>query len=337
MPNWFKVGLYSTVIVVAGIGNGGLLFLVHNYKELHSESNILIGGLAAVDLLLCITAPLNLIDDYIENYALCVTSTGFVLLQILTSCLLLVAIAVERYIGILHPLHYYNWVTRLRVKAVIAVIIVYAILVAFVPLLAGWNGIRYRTHANLTWVGPQGCHMLSTLTASYFGLLTIGHLYPSMILMIIIYLQIFHEVYKQTRKIQAQTSIPQRDGSNATWRRTSGLGRERRGTLVLAMLVIYFIISWLPMSVIYHMAFDWFRIEVLTNFVISPELHNASIALALSNSAVNPYIYGFSHRDARRVLKKHFKKCCCCFEAKNPRRQSMAIYSGSRTGCIPAT
>ena len=304
MANWVKIVLYTCLAISTGIGNGGLLFLLIKNPVLHRKSNFFIGGLAATDILLCVSAPLSIAQDYIrDNPTFCIITSGITLLQVLTSCLFLVAIAVERYIAIVHPLHYYNWVMGKRIKWSIAVLCIYAFIICFVPTLSGWNAFKYRADHNLTWKGPNGCHMLRTLTGSFLGFIKFGHIYPSMVVMVVIYSRIFYEIYQQNIKMQAQIGV-------------SGHGhhrllRERRGVITLVILVNYFILSWLPITIVYLHIFQWFSVEAVTDFNVPLEVNYPLLVLALSNSAVNPFIYGFSNPEVRKALRAQLSGCCC--------------------------
>ena len=315
--------LYFFVIMAASVGNGGLLFLLVRYKELQNKSNILIGGLAVVDLLLIVTVPLNVFDDFFsDSHTICIFSSGFTFIQMLATSLLLAAIALERYIAILYPLHYHLWVTTVRVKILIGVIVTYSAVMALVPQLAGWNGYRYRADRNLTWTGANGCHMVRTVTAGFLGFIHIGHFYPSMIVMAVMYARIFYEGHKQNRQIQAQrsSSLP------GDYRRPSSLLKERRGVIVLALLVLCYAVCWIPLTILHLDAFDWFKRKILTEFRSPPILHYPLTALALSNSIINPCLYGFCNRDVRRTLRRHFMQYSCCY-SKTPTQQPNIMFT----------
>ena len=321
MVDWVKIVFYVTVMVLIALGNSGLLFLLTRSPELQTKSNHLIGALAADDLFLCFVIPLDLVDDYTPNNPfLCLLSSGFLVLQVSTSSLLLVTIAIERYIAIFQPLHYNSWVTIRRIKIAIVIIVVYTVVISFVPAFAGWNAFQYRADHNLNWTGLEGCHLMSSVRASYLGFIVLGHVYPSMLLMVVLYSKILYTVYKQNKvfKVQTQSQHPQLANTNPqiTRRRRSRFLREQRGVIVMVVLVVYFIISWLPMTTTYLITFQWFRKEVMTRFLVPVATNNVVVMMAFSNSAVNPYLYGFSHKDVRRAAKKHYGKYCCLCKAK---------------------
>ena len=71
---------------------------------------------------------------------------------------------------------------------------------------------------------------------------------------------------------------------------------------ILAVIVGYFIFSWLGMLIWYGALFKGFTLDRVPNQEDPPLpywFYNVSISLAFSNSALNPLIYGLGHRSVR--------------------------------------
>ncbi|CAK8692619.1 melatonin receptor type 1A-like [Clavelina lepadiformis] len=96
--------------------------------------------------------------------------------------------------------------------------------------------------------------------------------------------------------------------SHKTARSRRAEERERHLVLTLAVVVIFFVLFWMP-----------YALMTLFTTHASTLAKRACGWLALSNSAINSIIYGVFNRNFRRGYVKLFRKmcsliCCCCSE-----------------------
>ncbi|XP_072022764.1 G-protein coupled receptor 54-like [Amphiura filiformis] len=87
--------------------------------------------------------------------------------------------------------------------------------------------------------------------------------------------------------------------------------RYKRSTVRVIIVVIFFIVMWLPIHVVHMwMAFDP---DVTAQTSLYIELHTAANVFMFLNSSVNPYLYAFggSSNPFRKHLKDIVQSSCC--------------------------
>uniref|UniRef100_A0A672SU01 Pyroglutamylated RFamide peptide receptor 4 n=1 Tax=Sinocyclocheilus grahami TaxID=75366 RepID=A0A672SU01_SINGR len=105
--------LYVLIFALAVVGNGAVLVLLCRRKALQSPSTFFICSLALSDLLISIVCvPATLLQHFFTNWLagdfLCKLIPFLQVTAIGTSMLTMTCIAVERFQGILYPLHVRN-------------------------------------------------------------------------------------------------------------------------------------------------------------------------------------------------------------------------------------
>lgn len=105
--------LYALIFGLAVVGNGAVLVLLSRKKALQSPSTFFICSLALSDLLIGIVCvPASLLQHFYNNWLagnfLCKLVPFLQVTAIATSILTMTCIAVERFQGILYPLHFRN-------------------------------------------------------------------------------------------------------------------------------------------------------------------------------------------------------------------------------------
>lgn len=121
-----------------------------------------------------------------------------------------------------------------------------------------------------------------------FGIiLSLFSFYLPSIIMITIYLKIFHVAKKQVNRIKNTTY--QRKKSGVTISKM-----ERKATKTLAVVLGVFLICWAPL-------FLWYEFEHLINSPVT--LLEPLNWLGLTNSMLNPFIYAFFYRWFRSAFR----------------------------------
>ncbi|XP_055928119.1 alpha-2 adrenergic receptor-like [Argiope bruennichi] len=118
------------------------------------------------------------------------------------------------------------------------------------------------------------------------------------------------EMYKASlkKKIRIKGRLPLRPHSHLAARalpsdaerqkRRLAKARERRATLILGLIMIAFILAWLPFFVLYVLE------ALCSSCHIEPTGFATAFWLGYCNSALNPIIYTIFNRDFRRAFKK---------------------------------
>uniref|UniRef100_A0A4W3JXX4 G-protein coupled receptors family 1 profile domain-containing protein n=1 Tax=Callorhinchus milii TaxID=7868 RepID=A0A4W3JXX4_CALMI len=103
--------LYAVLVVVACVGNSLLVLLISTTKKLHNTTNFLIGNLAASDLVMCLLCvPLTVSyaferRGWLFGVFMCHFVTLMQAASVFVSVLSLTAIAVDRYVVVIYPVH----------------------------------------------------------------------------------------------------------------------------------------------------------------------------------------------------------------------------------------
>lgn len=259
-------------------------------------------------------------------------------LQLLASCLILEAIAIERLIAVVCPLRHHTLSTTRNACVIILGCWGYAMVVGAMPL-AGWNVVgssldhidvsrisTLNASFNLSTVHSSSfgdCRFDTVVGASYVAFLYPGHIAPMCVVMLVVYVQVYlhsrgrrsrpcrqFNVYHNVRRLSVAVSSGTHHGNGTAaptvrLMRTTARARENwRALRILVVLVGYFLVSWLPVVFWYCTLFRGFRVESARNVdpVLPVWVYNISITLAYGNSAVNPFLYGFGNRSVRRCV-----------------------------------
>uniref|UniRef100_A0A667WWM7 Adenosine A1 receptor n=1 Tax=Myripristis murdjan TaxID=586833 RepID=A0A667WWM7_9TELE len=190
-----------------------------------------------------------------------------------------------------------------------------SIVVGLTPML-GWNNLqRLRDNGSLVTedllVTCQFENVISMEYMVYFNFF--GWVLPPLVLMLVIYAEIFYMIHKQlNKKVTASHTDPSRY-----------FGKELKLAKSLALVLFLFAVSWLPLHIL----------NCITLFCPTCEkpmyLIYIAILLTHGNSAVNPIVYAFrikKFRTAFRKIWEHYVLCHDPFEQKPVELESVNLY-----------
>ena len=295
---------YRVAAVIIGLvtvtGNGILATCIIRNKKLQTNTNCFILGLAINDLYVGLVIPVILFVKWElakMGELVCMSFTASPMIaSLIASMLLQDAIAVERFIAIMKPLRYPQLVTRGRVITCTMLMAGYSQLVAYLPLL-GWNNLALRPK-NYTW-DSANCINVFILRASYVAFMA-SHLVISMVGIAAIYSTIFYTARSQAKKVHPIKIQGSSEPSRV-------VPKANKGIIILAVMVAYFLLSWLLFLIVYFLEYDFFREEVVYKFRVPRAVDIIACSLGMANSAVNPYIYGFGNTTMRKAIATLFK------------------------------
>lgn len=141
-----EVGLKHVTLPITSLltvlGNGVLIGVTLRDRSLRTVTNLFVASLALSDLLMgCFVIPLLVLAEegaLGPSPAVCLVVFCLTISNLLVSCLLLMAIAVERFVAIQCPLRHHALSTTRNAGAAIGFCWVYSGVVGCLPL-AGWN------------------------------------------------------------------------------------------------------------------------------------------------------------------------------------------------------
>ncbi|XP_014829009.1 trace amine-associated receptor 1-like [Poecilia latipinna] len=278
-PSVICVMLYGFLMLLSTVTVCGNLLVVISivyFKQLHTPTNTLILSLAVADLLVGILVfPLSMafsLSSCTYNESLfCKVRDSFDILFSTCSIMHLCCISVDRYYAVCQPLTYRSKISRHVVAIMIAVSWGVSALVSIGVIIP-----RLKNEQCL-----ENC-FIDVLMANTIG--PILSFYFPVVIILCIYLKIFLVAQRQARSIQSIKS-----GATAS-------KMERKATKTLAIVLGVFLFCWSP----FFLCITF--LPFTSNPVPIPVIETLNW-LTLSNSMLNPFIYGFFYTWFRSAIK----------------------------------
>ncbi|AWP09591.1 putative adenosine receptor A1 [Scophthalmus maximus] len=295
------IGMEVVIAVASVIGNVMVVWAVKINRSLRDNTFCFIVSLALADIAvgalvipLAITISIGLQTHFYS--CLLVACTVLVLTQ--SSILALLAIAIDRYLRVKIPTRYKRVVTPRRAGLAVVICWTVAFIVGLTPML-GWNNLRRlqqsdSNSSNLI-ITCQFENVISMEYMVYFNFF--GWVLPPLLLMLVIYAEIFYVIHKQLNNKKFTTS---HTDPNKYYDKELNLAKS------LALVLFLFAISWLPLHII----------NCITLFC--PDCNKPIVLLYIAillthgNSAVNPIVYAFRIKKFRTAFRKIWHQYFCC-------------------------
>ncbi|XP_056155019.1 adenosine receptor A1b [Lampris incognitus] len=294
------IGMEVVIALSSVIGNVMVVWAVRINKSLRDTTFCFIVSLALADIAvgalvipLAITISIGLQTHFYS--CLLVACTVLVLTQ--SSILALLAIAIDRYLRVKIPTSYKRVVTPRRAGLAVVVCWTVAFVVGLTPML-GWNNLwRLKQNGSISSDLIITCQFENVISMDYMVYFNFfGWVLPPLLLMLVIYAEIFYMIHKQlNKKVTTSHTDP-----NKYYDKELNLAKS------LALVLFLFAISWLPLHIL----------NCITLFC--PECQKPmfliyiAILLTHGNSAVNPIIYAFRIKKFRTAFQKIWEQYFCC-------------------------
>lgn len=198
--------LFVTIVC----GNCLTIAAVQLSRRLRSVvSNLFILSLAISDLLVGLTIPYHLafyLDVTLgDSHFICIMKFFFNIVACCVSIWNLIAIAIDRYIAIVYPLHYSRWITKRMAITVIMFGWISGTLMGSIPLF--WNNMDTSNECEYDEVLPPW--YMAGIIAPVFSLIWFC--------MLTLYWRIWREAYKHAKQLRASIS-GLHDGGHSDWK-----------------------------------------------------------------------------------------------------------------------
>uniref|UniRef100_A0A674HSK5 Adenosine receptor A1 n=10 Tax=Passeriformes TaxID=9126 RepID=A0A674HSK5_TAEGU len=307
----FQAAYISIEVLIALVsvpGNILVIWAVKMNQALRDATFCFIVSLAVADVAVgALVIPLAIIINIgpqTEFYT-CLMVACPVLILTESSILALLAIAVDRYLRVKIPVRYKSMVTPRRAAVAIACCWIVSFLVGLTPMF-GWNNLNkmQRTQElNSSYtefvITCQFETVISMEYMVYFNFFV--WVLPPLLLMLLIYLEVFNLIRKQlNKKVSSSSNDPQKY-----------YGKELKIAKSLALVLFLFALSWLPLHVL----------NCITLFCPSCQtphiLTYIAIFLTHGNSAMNPIVYAFRIKKFRTAFLQIWNQYFCCKTNKN--------------------
>ena len=290
-----KLGILSVMALVIITGNALTIAAVIRTRKLRqSPTNIFVLSLAIADEMVGLLLALFLIMPFLVKtetalrVSVCLARAPYYS-TITTSTWTLFAIAVDRYLAIVHPLSYKRRMTITRARIISCLIWLCQI------IIIGGTTCYYGNVAPIERVATGD--MRDLIPDDAFNWAIVIQVYLPIIGNIILYSCIFVSIWKR-KKVSTTTSVNTIDGGNSSRK----LNHEKMMMAVTKMMCVvlgYLIFAWTPyLSLIYLYSHEdtyplWYVYTV-----------DSSKVLLFSNSAINPIIYSWFNRDFKEAYNR---------------------------------
>ncbi|XP_029514920.1 neuropeptide FF receptor 1-like [Oncorhynchus nerka] len=286
---------YVVVLLLCVGGNVLVSLVVLRNRNMRSVTNLFILNLAISDLLIGVfCVPTTLIDSLISGWPFgqitCTMSNLVQGMSVSASVFTLVAIAVDRFTGIVYPF-------RHRIRPVTALLTI-----LFIWVLA--FAVICPSAANLTVIQLEDTYMLQDNQT--YPVFVCFENWPrpemrrvyTMVIFVHVYLAPLGIISIMYGCIAAKLSINLRQVRLAKVRRARS---QRRVKVIkmLTMVAVLFMVSWLPLWTLMLLT-DYRDLDTQQIDFLSSYLFPVAHWLAFFNSGINPIIYGFFNENFRR-------------------------------------
>ncbi|XP_057217048.1 pyroglutamylated RF-amide peptide receptor [Triplophysa rosa] len=328
--------LYVLIFGLAVMGNGSVLVLLCCRKALQSPSTFFICSLALSDLLISIVCvPATLLQHFFSNWLagdfLCKLIPFLQVTAIASSMLTMTCIAVERFQGILYPLHVRNSYFLCHAFKMLVAVWLAALIIAapmwFVQKVEVKYDFLFDVHHTCcleVWPSQQQ-------RRAYTTCLSILVFLAPLATMAILYWKIMKELWgkHKVHDIMFQT-LPGSEINKIT-------RRKKRAIRMMATVVLLFAACWAPFHLV-SLLLDYGQLDL----DIDSEFLLVSVVqiLGFSNSVCNPLVYAALNTTFKRDLlvlltrgRKPGGGCCfsspgsCWFRRRHKRVGVSAVES----------
>ena len=319
VSDFANAGILAFVMPFILVGNLTVILAVIKFQKLRTSMNTLIASLAFSDMLVGFpTVPLYvgfyIRDDVLRAYKyMCMFRFASVVTSMSGSIISLTCVSLDRYIAVIHPLHYPTIMTRQRVRRILFGIWTYAFAASILPSI----GVN-------VWQEGMPCEFFTALPKLYTIFVVPVVLATCLLLSVSMYIAVFR-VAKQHRQRMKKRNMNRAFKSDIAGR---NIEREARTAKMMAFVLLLFLVFWFPFlvtSLLKYLPFARDALETAKRF---------GVTFAMTNSVINPIIYCWLKKDFRIA----FQKLLCCITVKRNRgKPTMQSISASNRRSFSAS
>ncbi|XP_029970508.1 melanopsin-like [Salarias fasciatus] len=290
----YIIGAVILLVGVTGmLGNAMVIYVFCRSRTLRSPSNLLVVNLATADFLMSLTqSPVFFVASLhrrwvfgelaCELYAFCGALFG------ITSMMTLTAIAVDRCLAITQPLALMGGMSRQRVLMVMVGVWLYSLGWSLPPFF-GWSAyVPEGLQTSCSWDYMSFTASVRTYTI----LLFVCVFFVPLALIAGCYFAIFRAVRQAGQEVQQLSS-------GETSKAYERLRSEWRLAKVALGVILLFIISWSPYSVVALTATAGYA------HLLTPYMNSVPALIAKASAIHNPIIYALTHPKYRAAIGRY--------------------------------
>ncbi|KAK2915322.1 adenosine receptor A1-like [Channa argus] len=285
------------IAVVCCLGNILVISAVWISNSMQKSTFCLIVSLAVADFMVgCVAIPFTMVVErqVTVSFHSCLFISCVVILLPSVSVLSLVAISVDRYLRVSVPLRYKRTVTRKHSFLAVAACWVVAVPLSFAPMLGWYNHKTLSNSVNSTIV----CEFISVIPMSYlvYFRFFLCNLTP-LLAMTVLYGFVFCTI---------RGSLREKPGNGGPAH--NYLKKEKQLAGSLALVLVLFAVSWLPLHIMNCIVY------FVGSNVVPTTAFYVGILLSHANSAINPIVYAFKIQKIRSGYLKIWRQYIRCEE-----------------------
>ncbi|CAF0870389.1 unnamed protein product [Rotaria sordida] len=313
--------VYTLLSILTVGGNALVCLIVFHFMGIVTVTNLFIANLALTDLfigLFCI--PIVLISDYLLSdwpfgTFMCKFTSFAQSVFVVCTVYTLIAMSVDRYIAIIHPLN--PKLTRKQCRLLIGLLWTFSILFSS-PIFIDMNISHYCFHLDSNNIKEysqticDGTGLPPSLQAAYnMATITIIYLIP-LCLLTIIYIRLGWRLHQSRAPGEAHSE------------RDAKIKKSKQKVIKMCfVVVIVFGVCWLPMQLYTNILRPYLDEIIHQDYV--PHVYFAFHLMAMSNSCVNPAIYGVMSSNFRAGYLHYWHSlttCCGLFNVGTRQKQN---------------
>ncbi|XP_076327810.1 tachykinin-like peptides receptor 99D [Tachypleus tridentatus] len=326
---WWQQTLWSLVfggmVLVATGGNLIVIWIVLAHKQMRTVTNYFLVNLSLADTMV---STLNVIfnftymlnGDWPFGRAYCKMSNFIAILSVSASVFTLMAISIDRYMAIMHPL-------RPRMSRRATLNITLCIWVAG-SLLSLPNLLYSTTTTEMFTNGDYRVICFMVWPDGYSNESYTEYIYNIQILVLTYMLPITSMTltyFRVGRKLWGSQTI-----GECTDKQLEAIKSKRKIVKMMIVVVIIFAVCWLPYHIYFLLAHH--HPEIISSAYVQ-HIYLAIYWLAMSNSMYNPIIYCWMNSRFRRGFKKVFLICSCRGQSETIKLFDQRDHAGGRFSC----
>ncbi|KAK3755001.1 hypothetical protein QZH41_001980 [Actinostola sp. cb2023] len=301
------IPLISIALLIVAV-NGYLTVLISRRRDLRTPSNMILASLTVSDGLTgLVSVPLIVMCMATYSNGICIASAVFIRFISILSAVHILLLTLDRYVFIVYPTKYYDLVRKSRILLVLLGVWLMGVAVTGVRLVWAVEVNVYEDDLEQLQEINRKENIFNWFCLSAFFIIPL-------VMTVVLDAELLLVLRRQVRKILQNNVLHARQAQTM---RTKY--RERRAILVYVVVVVTFVICWLPYF-IYDLWQNW-GLPIAVAYLI--------MFIRIVTSLSNPIMYTLCHRTLRRAVVVSLRKTFGMRKHNRPRAMS---YQSGQSG-----
>ncbi|XP_041980433.1 gonadotropin-releasing hormone II receptor-like [Aricia agestis] len=327
-PEGFVVGIYASLFVVGATGNVAVFVSLIRSRRRKSRVNLLMTHLAIADMIVTfIVIPLEIgwqsTNAWLAGNLACKVFLVLRAFGLYLSSNVLVCISLDRFFAVLYPLRLA--VVRKRSKIMLTCAWVVALLCSL-PQSLVFRVMHHPTDPDFQQCVSFGAFSNQHQELAYNVTCLLAMYFLPLIIITVCYIRIFYEIRSNSTDVGKST--PAKRGRIQLRRSDQRpLVRARRKTLRMTVTIVtVFACCWLP----YATMTLWYMLDRQSAVHVPARVQDLFFIMAVSNSCMDPLVYG-SYTLDKNLVYKTLRKIFCGHKLTDEKTANLEVFAMNRT------